>query len=116
MKGKIFRIDLIFRIHDNGLPNINKFDRKPIIIHAPSKREAYQNALVAASSQLELLNDKQHQMIWEFIGLENFKTIEQKEIERDFVYTIENSEDASDYIRSIRFQNSNLQQEIAQTF
>lgn len=116
MKGITFRIDLIFRIHDDGLPNINKFDRKPIIIHAPNKREAYQNALVAASTQLELLNDVEHQTIWEFIGLENFKTIEQKEIARDFIYTIENNEDASDYIRSLRFKNSNLQQEIAQTF
>lgn len=116
MKGKIFRIDLIFRIHDNGLPNINKFDRKPIVIHAPNKREAYQNALVAASTQLEVLNDGEKQTIWEFIGLENFKTIEQKETEVDIIYTIENMEDAYEYIHNLRLKNSSLQKEIAQTF
>jgi len=116
MKGKIFRIDLIFRIHDNELPEVNKFDRKPIILHAPTKREAYQKALVTASSELELLNMSHCKVIWEFVGLENFKSIEQKQIEQEFTYTIDNSEDASEYIRQLRFENNSIQKEIAQTF
>jgi len=114
---KLFRVELIYRLSDADCPARNKFDKKLRLLEAPSEREAYQKALVAATKELEQLNKSSFKpgTQWEFVGLEDFHSIEKKVSDRELFYTIENDEDACEYVRQLRFKNDSLQTQIAQT-
>lgn len=115
MTGNLFRIDLVFRIHDGRRPQLNKFDKKPLFIKAKSDREAYQQALVSASRELDGLNQSLDGKVkWEFIGFDTFESLAFRQEEEDVTYVIENPEDAIDYMRQLRLKNNWIQTKIAE--
>lgn len=86
---------------------------------ADSSREAYQNALVMASRELDKHNHENEVIQWEFAGIGFLQTIENPEDQSvdniELHYTIETPGAAREYMLSLRTKNALLQTQIAMT-
>lgn len=113
MKAGLFKIDLIFRLYKTGHSGINKFEKKSILLKANNKKEAYQNALIAASTEFESRN--YDEMLWEFVGLGNFQQIQDEKSEHALSFIIEPIENAMEYVQQLRFHNNSIQIAISES-
>jgi len=109
-KQKWFLAELVFRLHDKHRPYIHHFDKYYLPLHAYSEKEAYQMALIKASSELDSRQDytKEH-LQWEFIGLASLSQIEQVQTKHAHHYPMRTPTDIPAYIRSLREQNADIQ-------
>ena len=112
-----FLTELIFRVHDSETPNVIQFDKRMRLMKADSSREAYQNALVMASRELDKNNLGESGILWEFAGIGLLQTIDRPEDQSidniELHYTIETPGEAKEYMLSLRAKNERMQMQIA---
>lgn len=109
MNQKRFLAELIFRLHDNLRPSICHFEKFYFPLKAASEKEAYQIALIKASSELDNRKDYTKEYLqWEFIGLESLAEIE-KIRTSSYHHAMNVPKDISAYIHSLRKQNASIQ-------
>jgi hypothetical protein len=108
-----FLTELIFRVHDENTPSLNKFDKQMRLLQASSKREAYQNALVMASHELDIRNTPAQGLQWEFAGIGMLHTIESPAEDIELQSTVEVQDNAKEYMLFLRAKNESLQMQIA---
>jgi hypothetical protein len=118
MKQGWFLTELVYRIHNLNSPTVHQFDKQMRLIKAVSAREAYQNALVMASHELDRRNNSREGLQWEFAGIGILQTIEKPEESVDNMelhYTLDTARAAREHMMSLRERQASLQMEIAQS-
>lgn len=108
-KKKWFLAELIFRLHDKTQPAIHHFDKFYFPLGAETEKEAYQMALLKASSELDSRRDYTKDYLqWEFVGLESLAQIEKVRVNA-YHHPMTVPEDIPEYVHSLRKQNEAIQ-------
>lgn len=109
--------ELVFRIYCEEHPGMHRFDKQLRLIEALSEREAYRKLLHLAKVETERLNNPslKERLKWEFAGVGLLHNIEVPEDGSELHYSIDEPEDAEEYLRSLKYRNSKIKSDLAIT-
>ncbi len=113
METNWFLAELIFHVHESRKDHFHKQLR---LLSASSEKEAYLQALITASGELDKHNtptNKEEQ--WEFAGIGILQAIENPEDMQESYLTIEEPLNAREFLHSLRIRNASLQNKLALT-
>ncbi len=112
-----FLSELVFRIYSDSNPSLHRFDKQLRLIESVTEREAYRKLLQLAKQETERLNNPslKEGLRWEFAGVGMLHNVAVPEDGTELHYSIEQTEDADEYMQSLRNRNSEIKSHLAIT-
>ncbi len=112
MDTSCYIAELIFRIDNKKNPPLSRFEKQTRLLTAENEREAYLQALITATKELDKHSDTA-QYQWEFAGIGTLHLTEQPEAVVESQAALDQPVNAQEFMHFLRERNASLQSKLA---